>query len=83
MSENYTDGELIRLTAEATALDDQLARLQPEANGSLIGSTERQRYSELRGMSAAAWQLVLDRVMQLKGLTDDLRQPLPEEECQP
>jgi len=72
---------LIQLTTDANLIDEQLAELQPTANASHVGSKERQRYHELRSESEAAWQLVLDRVVALKSLTDDLRRPLPEEQA--
>jgi hypothetical protein len=81
MSEDHADAELIRLTARAKGIDEELASIQRDANASLIGSRERQQYSALRDQSEAAWQQVLDRVMTLKGLTDDLRELLPEEEA--
>ena len=79
MTEQYGDIQLMRLTPEAKMLDTRLAELQPIANASLVGSKERRRYSELRDRSKTAWQLVMDRVMDLMSLTNDLRQPLPED----
>jgi hypothetical protein len=74
------DDELLRLRAEARTLDQRLADLQPVANGSILGSPERAEYATLQRESDAAWQSVLAYVIALKGLSDDLRRPLPEDE---
>ena len=73
MDEVPGDPELLRLTADAKRIDDQLAELQPKANASRHGSVERRRYSELRDRSDAAWRWVRDRVMMLKSLAGKLR----------
>jgi hypothetical protein len=80
MTESYGDAELMSLTSAAKELDEQLAQLQPTANASHIGSSERLRYAELRSKSETAWQQVMNRVLTLKSLTNDLRDPLPEDD---
>lgn len=69
----------MKLTAEAKMVDEELAEHQLVANSSLVGSRERYRDAELRSKSEAAWQRVMDRVMALMSLTNDLREPLPDD----
>ena len=73
MDDEQRDAELLRLTADAKTIDDQLTELQPKANASHIGSAERQRYSELRDRSAAARRWLHERMMTLKSRGDNRR----------
>jgi hypothetical protein len=73
VDDDQRDAELLRLTADAETIDDQLAELQPKANASHIGSAERRRYSELRDRSASAWRWVRERLRTLKSSANDRR----------
>jgi hypothetical protein len=73
VDDEQRDAELLRLTADAETIDDQLAELQPKANASRIGSAERRRYSELRDRSAAVRRWIHERVMKLKSSSDNRR----------
>ena len=55
VAEAYSDVELVRLTAAAQAIDDEIAALRPNASASRLGSADRKRYAELRDRSADAW----------------------------
>jgi hypothetical protein len=72
VDEVQRDPELIRLTADAKRIDDQLAELQPKANASRQGSAERRRYAELRDRSEAAWRWVRERLTMLKSSSPDI-----------
>ena len=61
MEETNGDNELARLTADAQAIDEELAALRPKANASRLGSADRRRYARLRDRSAAAWRRVFAR----------------------
>jgi hypothetical protein len=73
VDDEQRDAELVRLTADAETIDDQLAELQPKANASHIGSAERQRYSLLRDRSAAVWRWVHERLRTMKSSANDRR----------
>jgi hypothetical protein len=73
VDDEQRDAELLRLTADAKTIDDQLSELQPKANASHIGSAERQRYSLLRDRSAAAWRWVHQRLIALKSSAGNRR----------
>ena len=59
--EANSDIGLARLTADAQAIDEELAALRPKANASRLGSADRRRYARLRDRSAAAWRRVFAR----------------------
>ena len=61
VEETNGEKELVRLTADAEAIDEELAALRPKANASRLGSADRKRYARLRDRSAAAWRRVFAR----------------------
>jgi len=73
------DEQLAVRTQRAHAVDEQLEGLRRAAEASYVGSPERIRFAEAREESELAWAAVADRVAQLRGLTDDLRDDLTNE----
>ena len=77
-------------TAAQNSSSSQLMPGRSAKNGSASAGRDRLRWCawkrgapEIFGaerQSVAAWQRVLEYVIALKSITDDLRQPLPEEE---